>query len=31
VFPGITNAREAREAGSQAALRYRRILNGPTA
>lgn len=29
VFPGITDARQAREAGSQAALRYRRVLNGP--
>jgi len=27
VFPGITNAREARETGSQAARRYRRELN----
>ena len=27
VFPGITNAREARETGAQAARRYRRELN----
>lgn len=29
VFPGITNAREAREAAGQAARRYREGLNGP--
>lgn len=28
-FPGITNAREAREAGSQAARRFRQSMNGP--
>jgi hypothetical protein len=28
-FPNVTNAREAREAGSQAAREYRRKLNGP--
>lgn len=30
VFPGITNAREARESGMQAARRMRKELNGPT-
>jgi hypothetical protein len=28
-FPSVTNAREAREAGAQAAREYRRKLNGP--
>jgi hypothetical protein len=28
-FPGITNAKEAREAGGQAARRYRQEINGP--
>jgi hypothetical protein len=30
VFPGITNAGQAREAGSQAARRFRQEMNGPT-
>lgn len=29
VFPGVTNAKEAREAAGQAAHRYRRAMNGP--
>lgn len=29
IFPGVTNERTAREAGAQAALRYRQMLNGP--
>lgn len=28
-FPGVTNAREAREAGAQAARRFRQGINGP--
>lgn len=29
VFPGITNASQGREAGAQAARRFRQVMNGP--
>lgn len=28
-FPGVTTERQAREAGAQAALRFRQLMNGP--
>lgn len=30
VFPGVTNGAQGREAGAQAARRFRQVMNGPT-